>query len=560
MKTSSVKWLFKATGKNKYKILLLALLQVLLGIGGVVFALLMRGAVDGAVAGKSQDFFFFMWAMVALSAAQIGLKYILRHMSSAVTSTIENSLKSRLLHGLLIKDYAKVNGVHSGEWMNRLTSDTSIVASGITGILPELSGMCVRLGGALVMISALEPKFAVILIPCGIVLFILTYAFRKVVKNLYKNIRESDGRLRVFLQENLESNTIIRSFAVESNTEKEAERKMEDHKSAIMRRVDFMNLGSGGIAVVMNGIYLAGFAYCSYGILMDSLSYGTLMAILRLVGQIRSPFTGLSGFLPRIYSTIASAERLMEVEEFSESENGAAKSREEITRFYNEEFSSVALENVYFSYPGEGQPLVLKGVNLEISKGRQIAFVGHSGCGKSTMMKLIMNLYSPDKGEIILKKVDGEKKKMGSDMRRLFAYVPQEKQLMSGTIRDVVAFSGQGEVNNEKVYRALEIACALDFVRELKDGIDTLLGERGAGLSEGQLQRIAVARAIYSDSPILLLDESTSALDENTEKKLLQNIRNMTDRTVIMISHRLGTLGVCDKIYRVSEQGVKEQV
>ena len=203
----------------------------------------------------------------------------------------------------------------------------------------------------------------------------------------------------------------------------------------------------------------------------------------------------------------------------------------------------------------------MKNVNLQIEKGDFVALTGHSGCGKSTLFKLMMCFYKLDGGQILLSKNNGEKEILTSRYRRLFAYVPQGNGLMSGTVREIITFGDKSEMQNETaIQRVLETACAYKFVQELENGIDTVLGERGAGLSEGQMQRIAVARTIFSDNPVLLLDESTSALDEQTEKKLLENLKQMTDKTVIIVTHRPAALKICNKIITMTENGIKTEV
>ena len=200
---------------------------------------------------------------------------------------------------------------------------------------------------------------------------------------------------------------------------------------------------------------------------------------------------------------------------------------------------------------------MLENISLEIQKGEYVAFTGHSGCGKSTALKLLMSIYRLDSGKRLLVGKDGSSQPLDSRWHRLFAYVPQGNQLMSGTIRDIVSFADKSQSGDEeKIARALKIACADEFVGELESGIDTLLGERGKGLSEGQMQRIAIARAIFSESPVLLLDEATSALDSQTEKRLLENLRSMTDKTVVIVTHRPAALEICDRVLKFSENGV----
>ena len=206
----------------------------------------------------------------------------------------------------------------------------------------------------------------------------------------------------------------------------------------------------------------------------------------------------------------------------------------------------------------QGRLTVLENMNVEIQKGEYVAFTGHSGCGKSTLLKLLMSLYPLDSGERYICAVKGGQKvkyPLTASWRGLFAYVPQGNQLMSGTIREIVAFGDLDAMQQkERLMQALRIACADEFVMALEHGVDTRLGERGAGLSEGQMQRIAIARAIFSDRPILILDEATSSLDEATEQQLLTNLQQMTDKTVLIITHRPAALKICDRSIAMTEE------
>lgn len=321
---------------------------------------------------------------------------------------------------------------------------------------------------------------------------------------------------------------------------------MSAHKDARMKRNHFSNVCNIGFSAAMNGMYLVGFAYCGFGIISGTVSYGTLTAILQLISQIQSPFANITGYLPKFYAMTASADRLREAEDFADDCTDEAFDSGEIKDFYDNEFSAVKLDNVCFKYKDDDRESVLENVSFVINKGENLAFTGHSGCGKSTVLKLLMCLYHCDGGRIMIQKTDGTETELTGRWHRLFAYVPQGNHLMNGTIRDIIAFSDK-EADEDRIRSALKISCAEEFISDLENGIDTMLGERGAGLSEGQMQRIAVARAIYSDAPVLLLDEATSSLDEATEKQLLENIRSMTDKTVLIVTHRPKALEICDK-------------
>lgn len=568
-KENTIKWLWEVPEKKKFYILLLTIFQSLIGASGVLYAFLMKNIVDTAAAHAKQDFYKNIIFIITLTVAQIVFRAFIRKLEELSRSTFENIFKKRLLRNIMRKDFGKINAVHSGEWLNRLTNDTVVVATNYTDIIPGLSGMIVKLVSAFVMMIVLDRRFALIIVPGGIVLGILTYAFRKVLKRLHKNMQEKDGKLRIFLQERISSMMIIRSFAAENQIEEEADEKMTEHKAARMRKNRFSNVCNIGFAAAMNGMYLFGTIYCGYGILVGTLSYGMLTAITQLISQIQAPFANITGYLPKFYTMTASAERLMEIEKFGDDLSENTFSLSEINDIYNGKMKCIGLKNADFTYYSaagnlesltkENQPEVLNNISFTINKGEYVALTGHSGCGKSTALKLLMCIYKLDGGERFITYNDGTTHELNSEYHRLFAYIPQGNQLMSGTVRDIVSFADKSQSDNdEKIMKALEIACAGEFISGLENGIDTLLGERGAGLSEGQMQRIAVARAIFSDSPVLLLDESTSALDQKSEEQLLKNLREMTDKTVIIITHRPAALEICDRILNFTENGVVE--
>ncbi len=556
-----VKWLYDIADTKKRYVVVLIMLQTLLSVSGVIYALLLRNAIDEAVAKNRDGFFLYVEIIIGVVILQIMIRALDRYLEEYLRTSIENACKEVVFRNILKKDYESVTNQHSAEWMNRLTSDTTVCANGIVEILPRLIALIVKMVSAFAMIIILEPNFVWILVPGGLFALILTYVFRKVLKKLHKDVQEKDGKLRVLLQDHISSLLVLKSFAVEEQSEQEAFEKMREHQKARLRRVNFSNICNTGFAVAMNAIYLiGGVGYCGYGILMGTVSYGTFTAMLQLIGQIQTPFANITGFLPRYYAMLASAERLMEVETFENDCEHGVKELLEIQDFYKNAFKSIEFEKVGFTYhPSDGcedVTVVLKQLDLSIRKGDYVALTGQSGCGKSTVLKLLLSLYALDEGQRYLVSDKGNFE-LTSEWRRLFSYVPQGNHLMSGTIRELVSFSNKKCMkDDERIRKSLEIACAWEFVDELENKVDTVLGEKGQGLSEGQMQRLAIARAVFSNNPIMLLDEATSALDEATECRVLDNLKKMTDKTVVIVTHRMKALEICNKVAHFSEQGV----
>lgn len=547
---ATLAWIFDvARGKKRY-IWMLTAVQVILGASSMGYALFLSGLVDSAAAGDRQGFARNALLLVILVVGQFILRTISRYLDEYSRSTLENAMKRRLFQDLLTRDYASVTATHSGEWLNRMTSDARVVADGMTHIVPGLSGTSVKMISAVALLIAFIPPFALVVLVGGILIILMTWVLRRMMKKLHKRVQETDGQLRVFLSERLGSMMILRAFSQEQTALSQSDELMEAHKGARMRKNRITSIFHNGFAVAMNFVYVAGAVYCGYGILNGVMTYGTFTAVLQLVSQTNAPIANISGFFPQYSAMIASAERLMEAEDYPEEQGEPVE--KDISAFYREAFQSIGLRSADFTYlpvgEGDGRRQVLKNLELQINKGEYVAFCGPSGCGKSTVLKLLMCMYHLDAGQRYLATGEGEVP-LTAGWRGLFSYVPQGNQLMSGTIRQVVTFADEADMKREaEIRRALTIACADQFINELPDGLDTQLGERGAGLSEGQMQRIAIARAIFSDRPILLLDEATSALDEETEAKLLDNLRSMTDKTVIIVTHRPAALDITDKI------------
>lgn len=554
---TTLQWISEVTGRKKLYVLLLCIIQIALNLGSIGYALVFKGVTDAAVDKQLHTFILWVSAFAGLALFQISMGFLNRFLLEYAGATIENSLKDRLLTNIFSRNYAGVIAIHSGEWLNRMTSDTALVANDFVQIVPGFVGLLVKLIGAMVLLFILCPVFCFIIIPVGIVVGVFGYIFRKPLKQMHRKVQEADGAFRVSIQESLSGLLVIKAFGKESVRIADSSDKMQMHKAMRLKRNRFSNICTMGFNGMMNAAYVLGTAIGGYGIISGTMSYGSLIAIIQLVGQLQAPLSGLTGYFPQYYAMIASAERLMDIEKMDLDmcvDEMRLMSIDNINKLYADSLKRIVFRSASFSYRnGKEEIPVFSNLNITVNKREFIAITGHSGCGKSTLLKLMMNLYDLDVGEILMELENGEIP-ITAAYRRLFAYVPQGNMLMSGTIGDVVCF--QGKRDDDAVCRALEIADADEFVRNLPDGIDTKLGECGAGLSEGQMQRIAIARAIYAESPILMLDESTSALDEIAEKKVLANIKQMTDKTVLIVTHRKTVLDYCDREINFSKDTI----
>lgn len=549
MKKRLLRYLLQVTGKRKKNIVLLALLQIALGGSSVLNALALKEILNAAVKGDRTVFGGALCWFACLLCFQIALRLVGKIIEESTRASIENRLKHQMFMTILKKDFGRIEAIHSGEWMTRLTNDTVVVANQMTELLPGFCGVLVRLVSAVLMLVALEPDLLSFVLPGGIVLVLFSMFFRKPLKRLHKNVQEQDENLRKHLQDCFQGLIVIHAYGAAEKVGNRVEANMKMHQHARMKKSVYSNLCNAGFSGIMNLASVLGAMFCGYRIITGSMDYGSFLAILQLIGQIKAPFAGLGGFLPGYYSMMTSAERLTEVEKLPDRFLCAGEADSQT------DFDEIGLDHVTFSYPqAAGMETVLQNFSICLKKGEYVAITGLSGCGKSTVLKLMMNLYSPESGECYVCR-NGRRESAGYNHQRFFSYVPQVNCFMRGTIREIVSFADvEAKEQEDRLWRALRIACAEEFVKELEDGLDSLLGEKGHGLSEGQIQRLAIARAIFSERPVLILDEATSALDEKTEQCVLENLRAMKDKTVLLVTHRLKALEICDKVIEMENE------
>lgn len=516
----------------------------------VMFSLGCRELVDGAVASDMGQIKRYALVLLGIVFLRLFLRLSVNGLYEYTRGKLTNKIRQDTLHQLLRKDYAALQKFHSGELINRMFSDTNVVVDGVLGILPPVVNMATRLIGAVIILFRLDWRFTLVFLVVGCALFTITRLLRSHIKRLHKQVQEKEGLVHAILQEVLGNIRLIKASDMEKTMEEKVEANQGEFFKAQMQRRKYTVTGNAGMGFVFQMGYLYALVWGGIQISLHAMSYGTLTAILQLVGQIQTPFSGMSGSLQKFYGMISSAERLEELYQLEDEDACDYQSLPEVSQSIGRDFQTIAFESVDFAYD---RLEVLKNINFEIQPGDCIALTGLSGAGKTTLFSLLLGIYRPTSGNVSVVMAHGEEK-AGKRTRKLFAYVPQGNTLFSGTLREnITMFCPNAE--EKDVWNAAEAACIREFIEEQPQGLDTVIGERGIGLSEGQAQRIAVARAILSGAPVLLLDEPTSALDSETEEKLLQNISAMKDKTCMIVTHRPAVLSMCNKWLQL-ENGV----
>ncbi len=555
--SAGLRWIIKNCKRDIPYVVLISVFYIILALVNTVVALLSKYAIDAAqhaaeTEGAARDAFIhkiIFWGVIILVV--ITARLVIRVLASAigikVTAKLTMRFRTKLFYGILNKKYEDINKIHSGELINRLTSDINIVTEGVIGIIPNLLYYITQFVGAFVVLVVIAPKFTILFLIAGVLISIITLLLRKKFKGLHKEVQSTEGVVRSFFQEAIESMLVVKTFGAEDTFREKGDDYQEINYWAKMKRRKVSILANAGFSFVFNAGYLAALVWAAIKVAMGALTYGTLTAMLQLIGQIQAPFVNITKVVPDYYAIIASAERIIEIEEIENEE----KDVEEINapEFYKN-FNKAEFANIKFNY---GRESVLEEGNAEFNKGDFVAIRGISGIGKSTLMKMLLGVFTPNEGTIRLYENNGQFVDASPSTRSLFSYVPQGNYLFSGTLRDNIKLINP-YATDEDIHKALEISSIDDFVDTLPDGLDTVLGEKGTGVSEGQAQRLAIARAIVSDAPIILLDEATSALDAITEKRVLDNIKKLNSKTVIIITHKYAALDVCNKEFLIENK------
>ena len=536
----ALKWIYCRIRRYIPLTAAVSVVSALSALSFVALALITKRVMDiatGDTSGSLLKSGILLFAVIAIQVLLSAAQSILNAYSNG-KQTI--AFRNYLFGVLCRKKYADISAYHSGDILNRFTSDIDTVVTSSVNIIPNVVSIATKIVAGIGTMLFMNPYIAAAVLLCGVTFPAIGRAINKRYKYMHKECQRTEGRTRAFLQECFENIVVIKTFISEAPFIKKLDSYMDDNFRLKIKRTSISVIANISLYALFTAGYYAVLLWGAGGLSGGTLTYGTLMAFLQLISQLRAPLQNVSGILPQYYSALASAERLMELEGAADEPFPAAAERLEKIK---EDFRTLEIKNLFFGYAGES---VLRDFSLCAKRGNITAITGESGSGKSTLFKLILGLYEPQSGSIT---INGEIP-LDASLRGLFAYVPQGNMVLSGTVRENITMNNR-TVTDEQIERAARAAEIYDYIISLPDGFETHLAERGAGLSEGQIQRISIARALLTNAPILLLDEATSALDEETETRVLANIKSMTDKTVLFITHRNTSLKVCDRIVHV---------
>lgn len=536
------KWLWRAWRGNQLQ----AILNAAIGLLSVVVSLAQVWAVQRAIDVASGHAEGSIYWSVGVMAMLILCGYALRICSIWVRNILgikaQNRMQQRMLDRILRSEWTGKESHHSGDVLNRLEQDVGTVVSFLTETIPNTLSVVAMFVGAFLYLFSMDKVLAFVIVGIIPVFVLLSRLYVGQMRRLTRQVRDSDSKVQSVLQETIQHRMLIKTLESDSVMVDRLESTQSELRHRVVRRTAFSVVSNLILNVGFSIGYLIAFLWAALRMSDQTLSFGGMTAFLQLVNRIQGPARDLTKLAPAFVSVFTAAERLMELEENPLEEQGDPIPLTAPC--------GVRLEHITYAYD-DGDSNVIEQLNFDFYPGSCTAVLGETGAGKTTLIRLILALLHPNEGKVILYNQQ-EQKELSPLMRCNFVYVPQGNTLMSGTIRDNLRL-GKLNATEEEIKAALEMSCA-SFVMELPDGLDTVCTEAGGGLSEGQAQRISIARALLRNRPIMLFDEATSALDPETERQLLHNILSNHEKTVIFITHRPAVVDYCDQTLHLQRQ------
>lgn len=549
----TLKWLFSHTKRRLLALGMLASSRVVCSCLSVVFAVTTKRVIDSATQRDSETFLHACLFLFAVMAVEVLLNTWSLHVQEKLAADLDRDMKQNMMHHILRSDYSEISRYHSGDLLFRLNSDVNNIVVSILAIASAATSLGAGLLAAVVVLSQMDLIFTIAIFCTCAVIAVVVMVIQRHMKKLQKAVSASSGKVSGFLQEVMEKLLIVQALDVSQEIEERSNEMLEVRWQYMRRRKNVsitMSLGSSILGYAGSFVTLI---WCSRKLLRGLITFGDLTAMTSLVSQLQGPLLTIPAILPKFVTITASAERLMEIEEVAHQPDPVDGN----TRPKLSDSLSISVEDLSFSYTGKlgERKQVIKNVSCTLPTKGLTVITGPSGIGKSTLLKLLLGVYRPEGGAICFRSEDGTVP-IDRSSRRFFSYAPQGNLLISGTIRENILLSNT-TATEEELERAVYVSAVNEYLSELPNGLDTVLGENGAGLSEGQVQRISLARAVISGAPILLLDEVTSSLDAHTEQLVLERICALPDRACIAVTHRPAALKLADWELKVTEDDMK---
>ena len=542
---NETKWLYSYAAKYKWLIVIYIVIGLFATGLALAASLVTKNLINEVLGGKISAAAVALYVFLGLSG--IAVSALNRRLSAKISLRVNNEIRADVFGKFISTTWEEVSAFHSGDLLNRINGDVSTVADSVIGWIPSVTIKSAQFIGAIAIICYYDAAMALLsLISIPAAALISSLLLRK-MRSYGTKIREAGSELMSFFEESLQNIQTVKAFGLSQSLDGRLAQLQKIYYDTSLEYNALSVKVTSGMSVLGLFVSYLCMGWCIFRLFTGAIDIGTMVLFIQLSSYLSSSISSLISSVPTVISATVSAGRIISVLNLPREEEDESLAAREIADFG--EAPEIEFRDVSFGYKNGGK--VFSEVNLTVAPGEFAAFVGPSGGGKTTLLRLLLGLVKPQSGKATLS-AKGKTTEISSVTRRIFTYVPQEKAMFSGTVAEMLRLFSP-EATDEEINAALKAACAYDFVAALPEGINTPLGERGAGFSEGQNQRLAIARAVLRKAPVLLLDEATSALDLETERRVLENITALCrGKTLIVMTHRESVLPLCDSVYRIS--------